>query len=148
MLDGLPSRVQEAALMEGRTAYAATMTTIGTWLFTWLRGRKVGQDRFGNTYYEERNARPGMRKRRWVIYAGEVEATKVPPEWHAWLHHTTEAPLPEVKLYPWQQEHVPNMTGTPQAYRPPGHELAGGRRPRATGDYEAWTPDLEDERRS
>ncbi|MCU0987529.1 MAG: NADH:ubiquinone oxidoreductase subunit NDUFA12 [Acetobacteraceae bacterium] len=115
--------------------------TIGTRLFTKLRGREVGRDRFGNVYYEERRARLGHRQRRWVIYARSIDASEVPPEWHAWLHYTLDAPLPEVKLYPWQQEHQPNLTGTPAAYRPPGHDLEGGRRARATGDYEAWTPE-------
>jgi NADH:ubiquinone oxidoreductase subunit len=117
------------------------MMTIGTRLFTKLRGREVGRDRFGNIYYEERRARPGLRQRRWVIYARSVDASEVPPEWHAWLHYTLDTPLPEAKLYPWQQEHQPNLTGTPAAYRPPGHDLEGGRRAHATGDYEAWTPE-------
>lgn len=117
--------------------------TIGTRLFTKLRGREVGRDRFGNIYYEEREPRPGMRRRRWVIYARSVDASEVPPEWHAWLHYTTDAPLPEEKRYPWQQEHQPNLTGTPAAYRPPGHDLEGGRRQRATGDYEPWSPDAD-----
>ncbi|MFQ3623465.1 MAG: NADH:ubiquinone oxidoreductase subunit NDUFA12 [Acetobacteraceae bacterium] len=120
------------------------MTTLSTRLFTWLRGREVGRDRFGNVYYEERRAPPGGRARRWVLYAGEPEATLVPPEWHGWLHYTMDAPLPERKLYPWQQEHQPNMTGTPRAFRPPGHMLAGGRRARTSGDYEAWTPELDE----
>jgi NADH:ubiquinone oxidoreductase subunit len=118
--------------------------TIGTRLFTRLRGREVGRDRFGNTYYEERRARPGHRQRRWVMYAGAVDASEVPPEWHAWLHYTLDAPLSETKRYAWQQEHQPNLTGTPAAYRPPGHDLAGGQRDRATGDYQAWSPDGDD----
>ena len=64
----------------------------------------------------------------------------VPPEWHAWLHHTTAAPLAETKLYPWQQEHQPNLTGTAHAYRPAGHDYVGGTRRVTGGDYEAWTP--------
>ncbi|MFX5705918.1 NADH-ubiquinone oxidoreductase subunit NDUFA12 family protein, partial [Acinetobacter baumannii] len=40
----------------------------------------------------------------------------------------------------WQKPHLQNMTGTALAYRPPGSTLAGGTRPHATGDYEAWTP--------
>jgi NADH:ubiquinone oxidoreductase subunit len=106
-----------------------------------LSGRKIGADRFGNVYYESRT--PFMaygRTRRWVVYAGDAEATKVPPEWHAWLHHTTPAPLPEGKLYAWQEEHRPNPTGTANAYRPSGHDYAGGRRIATGGDYEAWTP--------
>lgn len=118
--------------------------TIGTRLFTRLRGREVGRDRFGNVYYEERRARQGHRQRRWVMYAGAVDASEVPPEWHAWLHYTLDAPLSETKRYAWQQEHQPNLTGTPAAYRPPGHDLEGGRRARATGDYQAWSPDGDD----
>lgn len=106
-----------------------------------LSGREIGQDRFGNTYFESRADFGGYgRKRRFVIYAGTPEATKVPPEWHAWLHHTTPTPLPEDKRHPWMIEHRPNPTGTPQAYRPVGHDYAGGHRRPTTGDYEAWTP--------
>lgn len=106
-----------------------------------LTGRQVGTDRFGNVYFESK--KPFMRYgrlRRWVVYAGAAEATSVPPEWHAWLHHTTASPLPEQKRHPWMLEHQPNPTGTPQAWRPAGHDYAGGRRPPSAGDYEAWTP--------
>jgi NADH:ubiquinone oxidoreductase subunit len=113
---------------------------ITTRLFTMLRGRKVGQDAQGNVYYIEKRARPGLRQRRWVAYAGVPEASKVPPEWHAWLHYTTEAPIPESARRPWQKPHQPNLTGTPASYRPPGHDYSGGNRPRTTGDYESWTP--------
>ncbi|GAB0116816.1 NADH:ubiquinone oxidoreductase subunit NDUFA12 [Acidisoma sp. 7E03] len=113
---------------------------IGTSLFTRFRGRAVGQDGFGNRYFEEKSAVRGRRNRRWVVYAGPIEATTVPPEWHAWLHYTTDAPLPETARLPWMKPHLPNRTGTPYAYRPPGHDLSGGRRHRATGDYDAWTP--------
>jgi NADH:ubiquinone oxidoreductase subunit len=77
-----------------------------------------------------------------VIYNGEVEASRVPPEWHIWLHHTTDATPPEggPARQPWQKDHLPNLTGTDLAYRPPGHTLKGGRRDAATGDYEPWTP--------
>lgn len=116
--------------------------TLGTWLFTLLRGRRVGADSTGNAYYEERKPRPGgLRGRRWVIYAGTVEATKVPPEWDPWLRYTTDAPLPAGARRPWQKPHVANVTGTPASYRPPGHDYMGGHRARATGDYEAWTPE-------
>ena len=33
---------------------------LGTWLFTWLKGRRVGADAFGNVYYEERRPRAGL----------------------------------------------------------------------------------------
>lgn len=106
-----------------------------------LSGHQVGTDRFGNTYFESRRDYLGYgRKRRWVIYPRVAEATTVPPEWHTWLHHTTEAPLPEQKRHAWMVEHRPNQTGTAQAYRPLGHDYSGGRRRETAGDYEAWTP--------
>jgi len=110
--------------------------TPGTWVTTLLSGRRVGTDDFGNRYYESRKGR------RWVIYAGTVEASRVPPEWHGWLHHTFENPptVEPPKLKPWEKEHVPNLSGTPEAYRPEGSLWESGRRPPATGDYEAWKP--------
>ncbi len=113
---------------------------IGTKLLTLFKGRRVGQDPAGNIYYEERRARPDVRQRRWVMYVGRPEATDVPPEWHAWLHYTTDTPIPASARQPWQTPHIPNMTGTPGSYRPPGHDYEGGERARATGDYEAWSP--------
>lgn len=113
---------------------------IGTRLFTWLNGRKIGTDAAGNVYYEERRARPGERQRRWVAYAGSPEASAVPPEWHAWLHYTVDAKL-DGPARPWQKPHRANATGTAAGYRPAGHDYEGGRRAAATGDYEAWTPD-------
>jgi len=120
-------------------AYIEPMN-FGTSLFTLFFGRRVGADSFGNRYYEERRARPAMRQRRWVAYAGADEASMVPAEWHAWLHYTTETPLDRVPRWPWQKPHLPNLTGTAASYRPPGHDYRGGERGRTTGDYEAWVP--------
>lgn len=116
--------------------------TIGTRLFTWLRGEAVGTDQFGNQYFQDRKQIAGRRRRRWVIYNGEAEASRVPPDWHGWLHYTVDAPPPKDGLprRDWQKDHQPNLTGTAEAYRPPGHVLASGRRDKATGDYEPWTP--------
>jgi NADH:ubiquinone oxidoreductase subunit len=113
---------------------------IGTRLFTMLKGRRVGADAAGNVYFEERRPRAGYRIRRWVGYAGPSEPSAVPPEWHAWLHYTTDAPIPDSLRRPWQKPHLMNLTGTPGSYRPPGHDYEGGQRAVTTGDYEAWTP--------
>ncbi len=105
--------------------------------------KNVGTDSLGNKYYTAKPRKGYKRDRRWVIYQGAPEASSVPPEWHGWLHHQTDA-LPEVGdesfRRSWQKPHTPNMTGTNLAYRPPGHILKGGQRDKATGDYEAWTP--------
>ena len=111
--------------------------TLGTRFFTWRKGRKVGQDGQGNIYYRDK-----ADQRRWVIYNGLAEPSRVPPEWHGWLHFTQSMPPGEdIELRDWQKPHKPNMTGTPDAYRPDGSLLKPGKRPPATGDYEAWTPE-------
>jgi NADH:ubiquinone oxidoreductase subunit len=74
-----------------------------------------------------------------VIYDGEPEASKVPPEWHIWLHHTADAPIAASTRYIWQKPPIENKTGTPDAWMPPA--LEGRARPHATGDYQAWKPD-------
>jgi NADH:ubiquinone oxidoreductase subunit len=126
--------------------------TIGTRIMTWFRGELVGTDSFGNRYFRDKSHRAiergggrFSRERRWVMYNGEVEASRVPPEWHGWLHHSTdEVPVDGGKpKYSWQKPHEPNHTGTPLAYRPPGAILRGGRREPTTSDYEPWNPDDE-----
>ena len=116
---------------------------IGTLFFTWLKGELVGSDEFGNRYYRSRGRKLNGRERRWVLYKGDSEASKVPCEWHAWLHHTTAAPLSEsaARAWAWQKGHTANPTGTAQGYRPQGHELVGGRRAGTGGDYQAWSPE-------
>ena len=115
--------------------------SLGTWLFTRLHGELVGTDSFGNRYYVDRRTKGKKRERRWVMYKGAPEASKVPPEWHAWLHwNLPKPPVQGTQPKPWQKPHLPNLTGTSQAYLPPGHTLMGGHRSKATGDYEPWTP--------
>lgn len=111
--------------------------TVGTGLFTRWKGQFVGSDDGGNKYYRERGG-----PKRWVLYNGEVEASRIPPEWHAWLHFTTPLPPTEEPLETksWEKGHVPNMTGTPNAYFPSGSLGAPGKRQKTVGDYEAWRP--------
>ncbi|MEM6812278.1 MAG: NADH:ubiquinone oxidoreductase subunit NDUFA12 [Pseudomonadota bacterium] len=107
------------------------------------RAKYVGEDTYGNQYYVAAPRKGQKRERRFVIYKEEVEASAIPPEWHGWMHHqTNDIPSKDDPSFrrKWQKPHKPNMTGTNKAYRPPGHILKGGERPKATGDYEAWTP--------
>jgi NADH:ubiquinone oxidoreductase subunit len=108
-----------------------------------LRGKKqVGTDALGNVYYEGGKDTAGN-PRRWVIYDGSNDASRVPPEWFSWLHHQVDS-APDQSMPParrWEQPAVPNMTGSVLAYRPPGALEAGGKRVAATGDYEAWSPE-------
>jgi NADH:ubiquinone oxidoreductase subunit len=109
--------------------------TLGTQIFTARRGVRVGEDAAGNIYYQTKDA-----KRRWVIYNGDMEATRVTPDWHGWLHFTwdqppTEAPLPHKA---WEKPHLENLTGSDAAYAPPGSIRRTT--PAARSDYEAWAP--------
>ena len=54
--------------------------TFGARFHIGRRGVEVGQDAFGNRYYEARDDRDSYdvgRKRRWVIYQGYADASKV-----------------------------------------------------------------------
>lgn len=128
--------------MSQRISLTSYMANIQIRFFTWRHGEQVGTDQFGNRYFREKKPAPGRRERRWVLYVGEPEATNVPPEWHGWLHHQQAEPLKPGSPFhkPWMREHQPNTSGSPNAYRPPGHPLAGGERASASGDYEPWTP--------
>ena len=115
--------------------------TWGTALFSRRHGEKIGSDSFGNVYFQSKKPIDGV-TRRWVIYSGSNDASRVTPEWHGWLHGSFDG-APDEALPPprvWQKAPAPNLTGTPEAYRPAGALEAGGRRAAATGDYEAWSP--------
>lgn len=119
--------------------------TMGTRFFTWRKGEKVGEDEFGNVYYRSKGGEihPALgHERRWVIYKGEAEASKVPAGWNGWLHHTVDVPPSKEDYQPreWQKPHLENKTGTAFAYRPKGSTLAEGKRPTVAGDYQAWRP--------
>lgn len=124
-------------------SFVRRISRLTTMIDTCINGVAVGQDALGNRYYHERSTPKGQRQRRWVIYSGEPEASKVPADWHLWLHHTAESPIPaESPLHKsWEKPHLANQTGTQSAYFPPGHALAGGTRSKATGDYQAWKPE-------
>ena len=73
--------------------------------------KKRGIDNYGNTYYSKNNNSPknNYREERWVIYKGEVEASKVPPEWNAWLHHASNLVPKSEKYRPhWIKDHKEN----------------------------------------
>lgn len=149
----LMNRTSDTGAAAGATTSSPSLATLGGWrallanpglvLNTIRHGLTVGQDGQGNQYFEERKSTlSDGRKRRWVVYADQArEASLVPPEWHAWLHFTTDQPLSEALRRPWQKPHQPNLTGTPFAYRPRGHDYNGGNRTQVSADYEPWTPD-------
>ena len=120
--------------------------TWGTSFTLWRRGAvKVGEDAQGNEYYEEgkEGTGPFGRKRRWVLYHGVAEGSRVPPDWRGWLYHSwdeppTSEPLP-VKRF--ERQYLPNMSGTPLAYRPKGSIRRVDEGTKVDQDYEAWSPE-------
>lgn len=110
--------------------------TLNTQLYTWRKGEKVGEDEAGNRFFRTHDD-----KRRWVLYNGEAEASRVSPEWHGWLHRTFDVPPTEkpLKRKEWEKPHQENLTGTMLAYAPQGSIRAGT--PAKRADYEAWTPE-------
>lgn len=110
--------------------------TIGTQIFTSRNGVKVGEDDQGNVFYENRD-----KTRRWVIFNGEAEASRVSPDWHGWLHYTWDEPPTEKPLAhkTWEKPHQENLTGTAMAYAPIGSIRRPS--PEARADYEAWSPE-------
>lgn len=115
--------------------------TLNTRFYTWRKGERVGEDEVGNVYYQGGKDSEG-RTRRWVIYANYSEASAIPPGWHGWIHHRTDLAPSQDNYIPhaWQKPHQPNLTGTPAAYRPKGSIASTEKRPKVTGDYDAWTP--------
>ncbi len=119
--------------------------TFGTLLQVRRKGEKIGADEYGNVYYQERGDKGYEgRQRRWVVYKGYADASRVPAEWHGWLHHMYDTPPTDEAGFAdhdWIQEHRPNMTGTVYAYKPKGSLDRGGARAKVAGDYEAWSPE-------
>lgn len=110
--------------------------TLNTQLFTWRKGVKVGEDDQGNIYYTNRD-----KSKRWVIYNGETEASRISADWHGWLHQTfdetpTERPM-QHKV--WEKPHAKNLTGSALAYAPAGS--IRNTTPSERRDYEAWSPE-------
>lgn len=94
----------------------------------------VGTDEFGNSYYEDKN------KKRYVVYKGIAEPSKVPAKWFGWLHHTNDVSPVNIntKEYSWQKIHLPNLTGTKYAFNPKNSQSTTSSKVRKT--YEEWKP--------
>ena len=105
--------------------------TVGTWIYTIFRGKYFGKDEFGNKYYSNSNGK------RWVIYKNNIESSKIPPEWHSWIHFLTRnIPSKDRKKYAWQKQHQENLTGTKKAYRPEGSLFSDPKK--NIKKYETW----------
>ena len=80
--------------------------TLGTRIYTLFFGKFKGKDYFGNRYYQNKSGK------RWIIYNGEVDATKIPNEWYSWIHHLSNKIEydQQLKKFSWQKKNIPNQT--------------------------------------
>ncbi len=105
--------------------------TIGTALYTLFTGKFVGSDETGNKYYSNSSGK------RWVVYRNRVESSKIPPEWHAWIHFTVKnKPSQNFNKFQWQKKHEENLTGTDRAYKPDGSLASDSKK--SMKKYETW----------
>jgi len=120
--------------------------TITTRLFTLFNGKLVGEDAFGNRYFTEKKSPKQGRAKRWVLYKGLSEPSKIPAQWFGWMHYTTDMLPSEINItpYAWEQPHIPNLTGTKHAYNPKSGSASScctqHKNKKTASDYEAWTP--------
>ena len=114
-------------------------TTVGTKLHTYFNGKKVGEDYFGNFYYESKD-----KKNRWCIYSSESEASKIAPEWNSWLRFISDTvPKDNDATYKWQKLFIGNLTGLQSAYKPHIKRAGGSKEDFGNyqSDYKAWKPE-------
>ncbi len=116
--------------------------TIGALFDIGRRAKKVGEDEYGNSYFEEPHATVEGRKRRYVIYKGYAEPSKIPVDWHGWMHYTFDEPPTKApfKLKSWELPHRPNLTGTLFAYKPDNSLANAGKKQEEKNSYESWRP--------
>ena len=104
---------------------------VGTFIYTLFVGKFVWKDQFGNKYYKN------SKGKKWVIYYDNIEASKIPPEWHLWIHSgTVKIPQSTEKNFSWQKKYEENLTGTERSYKPEG-SLANNQK-KNMKKYETW----------
>ena len=113
--------------------------TVGTKLYTFLKGKKVGEDYLGNSYFESKNL-----ESRWCIYRNQSEASRISPEWNSWLRYISNTvPTSDNITYEWQKRFDGNATGLGSAYKP--SIIRAGRSKEDLehyqSDYKAWKPE-------
>jgi NADH:ubiquinone oxidoreductase subunit len=89
-------------------------------------GKLIGEDSYGNKYYENDYEDEIHLRTRWVEYKDgrEFNISQVEPAWHFWLGYGVDLPpnqtpkeFTSIRAYP-TSKHTPAFTGTPGAYIP------------------------------
>ncbi len=92
-----------------------------------ISSKKMGQDEFGNSYYQNKSGK------RFIVYKGIAEPSKIPAQWHSWIHYYHDIAPVNIRTnkYSWQKIHLPNLTGTKNAYYP---------KTKKSTPYQPWKP--------
>ena len=107
----------------------------------WIKifAKFVGEDKFNNKFYSYLDKKLN-KERRYVIYKGEYEPSKVSPAWFTWLHYLTDIIPKEDVKYNWQSFFSrENLTGTDKKYLPEGLKNSEEFTSKIK-TYEAWMP--------
>jgi len=114
---------------------------LGTIIYTWIYGNFVGSDEYGNKYYCNSKKFNNPDSKRWIMFKGDIEASKIPPHWHSWLHKTTNDPPIKYKhKYSWQKDHEENFTGTKKAFSPVSSSKSNEVVNNKSKEYVKWRP--------
>jgi NADH:ubiquinone oxidoreductase subunit len=82
-------------------------------LFIRIFNQYEGEDAFGNKYYA--NPKKG---KRFVVYNGMPEPSKISGAWYSWLHYVSDdKPRGDELKHDWQKYNTPNVSGTIHKYQ-------------------------------
>ena len=92
------------------------INSLGTLIYSFLCGKKVGVDSAGNIFFVHKK----KSKKKWVLYKRKIDPTLISVEWQTWLTDKEFSDVPEKKdkNYNWEKPRKPNQSGTKDAYHP------------------------------
>ena len=91
---------------------------IGTILYSFFKGKKIGQDKAGNKFYVHKK----NKNKKWVLYKYNIDPTSLTVKWQVWLtNKNNELLVNEENSFKWQKNKQPNVTGTINSYHPKGN---------------------------
>ena len=113
--------------------------TVGTKLYTYFNGKKVGEDYFGNFYYESKD-----KKNRWCIYSNGLTLQKLVLNGTVGLDlFQLQVQKITVRLISGRKQFNGNLTGLDSAYKPRIVRTSGSEEDLDSyqSDYKAWKPE-------
>ena len=89
---------------------------IGTTLYSFLNGKKIGEDNQGNKFYVHKK----NNLKRWVLYKKQIDPTNLEIEWQIWLteYDKDKEIIINNPSYKWQKNKKANLTGSLDSYHP------------------------------